>query len=133
MLTDDDDWVSKAKCDENQECDSPFDNRGEHKHREPVRAGVPIENPTGPPSEDPDDIEVNFHNSDVEVNFHADDATRQAHQAHQEASNLNKTHVCEGEDMPDDEVETVEEEEDETEEDIEANTPPVETKPMKTY
>jgi len=31
--------------------------------------------------------------------------------------------------MPDDEVETVEEEEDETKEDIEANAPPVETKP----
>jgi len=31
--------------------------------------------------------------------------------------------------VPDDEVETVEEEEDETKEDIEANAPPVETKP----
>jgi len=129
MLTDDDDWVSKVKRDEDQEHDSPFDNRGEYKHREPVRVGVPIENPTGPPSEDPDDIEVNFHNSDIEVNFHADDATRQVHQAYQKASNLNKTYVCEGEDMPDDELETIEEEEDETKEDIEVNAPPVETKP----
>jgi len=120
MLTDDDDWVSKVKQDEDQECDSPFNNRGEHEHKEPVRAGVSIENPTGPPSEDPDDIEVNFH---------ADNATRQACQACQEASDLNKTHVHEGEGMPDDEVETVEEEEDETKEDIEANAPPVETKP----
>jgi len=38
------------------------------------------------------------------------------------------THVYEGEGVPDDEVETVEEE-DETEEDLEASTPPVETKP----
>jgi len=35
-------------------------------------------NPTGPPSEDPDDIEVNFHNGDIEVNFHADDATKKS-------------------------------------------------------
>jgi len=75
MLTDDNDWVSKAKQDEDQEHDSPFDNRGECKHREPVRAGVPIENPTGPPSEAPDDIEVNFHSGEIEVNFHADNAT----------------------------------------------------------
>jgi len=128
-LTDDDVWVSKVKHDEDQEYDSPFDNRGESKHREPVRAGVPIENPTGPPSEDPDNIEVNFHKGNVEVNFHADDATREVHQAYQEVSNLNKIFVHEGEGMPDDEVETVEEEEDETKEDIEANTPPVETKP----
>jgi len=129
MLTDDDDWVSKANRDEDQEHDSPFDSRGEHKHREPVRAGVPIENPTGPPSKDPDDIEVNLHSSDIEVNFHEDDATREAHQACQEVSDLNKMFVYEGKGMPDDEVETVEEEENETNEDIEANTPPVETKP----
>jgi len=129
MLTDNPDWVSEVKRDEDQECDSPFDNWGECKHREPVRAGVPIENPTGPPSEDPDDIEVNLHSSDIEVNFHADDATREAHQAHQEVSNLNKTFVCGGKGMPDNEVETVEEEEDETKEDIEANAPPAETKP----
>jgi len=103
-------------------------NRGEHKHREPVRAGVPLENPTGPPSEDPDDIEVNFHDDKIEVNFHAANATRQVHQAHQEACDLNKTHVCEGEGMPDDEVETIEEE-DETKEDLEVNAPPAETKP----
>jgi len=96
ILTDDDDWVSKVKHDKDQGYDSPFDNRGEYKHREPVRAGVPIENPTGPPSEDPDDIEVNFHSGDIEVNFHADDATRQVHQSYQEASNLNKIYVYEG-------------------------------------
>mgnify|MGYP007080469435 CR=1 FL=1 len=118
ILTDDDDRVSEAKREEDQEHDSPFDNRGEHKHREPVRAGVPIENPTGPPSKDPDDIEVNFHNGDIEVNFHADNATKQVHQAYQEASNLNMIYVYEGEGMPDDEVETVEEEEDEVKEDI---------------
>jgi len=112
MLTDDDKWVSKVKQDEDQEHDSPFNDRGEHKHREPVRAGVPIENPTGPPSKDPDDVEVNFHSGEIEVNFHADDATRQAHQAHLETSNLNKMHVHEGKGMPDDEVETIEEEED---------------------
>jgi len=130
ILTDDDDRVSEAKREEDQEHDSPFDNRGEHKHREPVRAGVPIENPTGPPSKDPDDIEVNLHSGNIEVNFHADDATREVHQAYQEVSNLNKIFIYEGEGMPDDEVETVEEEEDETKEDIEANTPPVETKPI---
>jgi len=43
MLTDDDDWVSKVKRDDDQECDSPFDNRGECKHREPVKAGVQIQ------------------------------------------------------------------------------------------
>jgi len=43
-------------------------------------------------------------------------------------SNLNKTFVHKGEGMPDDEVETVEDEEDETKEDIEANAPPAETK-----
>jgi len=101
ILTDDDDWVSKVKQDEDQEYDSPFDNRGEYKHKEPVRAGVPIENPTGPPSKDPDNIEVNFHSDEIEVNFHADDATRKVHQAYQEASNLNKTCVHEGEGMPD--------------------------------
>jgi len=129
MLTDDDDWVSKVKQDEDQEYDSPFDNGGEHKHKEPIRAGVPIENPTGPPSKDPDDIEINFHSDKIEVNFHADDATRQMYQAYQEASNLNKTYVYEGKGMPDDEVETVEEEEDEAKEDLEVNAPPVETEP----
>jgi len=128
ILTDNPDWVSEVKREEDQEHDSSFDNRGEYKHREPVRAGVAIDNPTGPPSEDPDNIEVNLHNGEIEVNFHADDATREVHQACQDVSNLNKTFVYEGEGMPDDEVETVEDEEDETKEDIEANTPPVETK-----
>jgi len=115
-LTDDPDWVSKVKCEEDQECDSPFDNRGEHKHREPVRAGVAIDNPTGPPSEDPDDVEANLHNGEIEVNFHANDAAREACQAHQDVSNLNKIFVYEGEGMPDDEVEveTVIDEEDKT-------------------
>jgi len=129
MLTDDDHWVSKAKRDEDHKHESPFDNRGECEHREPVRAGVPIENPTGPPSKDPADVEVNLHSGDIKVNFHADDATREVHQAHKEVSDLNKTFVYEGEGMPDDEVETVEEEEDKTKEDIEANAPPAETKP----
>jgi len=128
MLTDNPDWVSKIKREEDQEYDSPFNNRGEYKHREPVRAGAAIDNPTGPPSEDPDDIEVNLHNGEIEVNFHADDATREVHQAYQDVSNLNKIFVYEGKGMPDGEVETVEDEEDETKEDIEANTPPVETK-----
>ena len=128
MLTDHDDWVSKVKRDEDQEHDSPFDDRGEHKHREPVRPGVSIDNPAGPPSEDPEDVEVNLHGGNIEVYFHADDAAREVHQAHQEVSNLNKIFVHEGEGMPDDEVETVEEEEDETKEDIEVNAPPVETK-----
>jgi len=52
----------------------------------------------------------------------------ETYQAYQEVSNLNVIYVYEGEGMPDDEVETVEEE-DETKEDLEANTPPVETKP----
>jgi len=129
ILTADDDWVSKVKRKEDQEYDSPFDNRGEYKHREPVRAGATVDNPAGPPSKDPDNIEVNLHSGDIEVNFHADDATREVYQAYQEVSNLNKIFVYEGKGMPDDEVETVEEEEDETKEDIEANTPPVETKP----
>jgi len=115
-LTDDPDWVSKAKREEDQEYDSPFDNRGEHKHREPVRAGVTIDNPTGPPSKDPDNIEANLHNGKIKVNFHADDASREVHQAHQDVSNLNKTFVYEGEGMPDGEAETVEDEEDETKE-----------------
>jgi len=93
ILTDDPDWVSKVKRKEDQECDSPFDNRGEHKHREPVRAGVAIDNPTGPPSKDPDDIAVNLHNGEIEVSFHADDAIREVHQACQDVSNLNKTFV----------------------------------------
>jgi len=128
-LTDDPDWVSKVKREEDQECDSPFNNRGECKHREPVRAGVAVDNPTGPPSEDPDDVEVNLHNGEIEVNFHANDAAREVCQAHQDVSNLNKTFVYEGEGMPDDkvEVETVDDEEDETKEDLEADTPPAET------
>jgi len=101
--------------------------RGECERKEPIRAGVPIENPTGPPSKDPDDIEVNFHDGEIEVNFHAANATRQVHQVCQEASNLNKMYVHEGKGMPDDEVETVEEE-GKTKEDIEVNAPPVETK-----
>jgi len=130
MLTDDSDWVSEAKRKEDQQCDSPFDNRGEHKHREPVRAGVAIDNTTGPPSEDPDDVEVNLHNGKIEVNFHVNNATREVHQAYQDVLNLNKIVVYEGKGMPDDEaeVETVDDEEDETKEDLEANTPPVETK-----
>jgi len=120
--------VRKAKRDDDQEHNSPFDNGGECKHKEPIRAGVPIENPTGPPSEDPGDVQVNFHDDEIEVNFHAADATRQAHQAHQEASDFNKTGVCEGKGMPDEQVVTIEEE-DETEEDIEVNAPSVETKP----
>jgi len=92
-LTDNPDWVSKAKREEDQEYNSPFDNRGEYKHREPVRAGVAIDNPTGPPSKDPDDIEVNLHNGKIEVNFHADNATREVHQAYQDVLNLNKTFV----------------------------------------
>jgi len=65
MLADDDDWVSKVKRKDDQECDSPFDERGEHKHKEPVKAGVKINDPAGPPNEDPDDIEVNFHAADA--------------------------------------------------------------------
>jgi len=80
-------------------------------------AGVKIDNPTGPPNEDPDNIKVNFHVAD---------ATMQVHQACRGVSHLSKAFVYEDEGMPDDEVETVEEE-DETEEDIEANIPPVET------
>jgi len=37
MLTDDPDWVSKAKREEDKEYDSPFDNRGEYKHSERAR------------------------------------------------------------------------------------------------
>ena len=107
-LTEDPDWVSKVKRQEDQECDSPFDGGGEHAHREPVRAGVPIDNPTGPPGKDPDDVEVNLHNGNIEVNFHADDAAREVHQTHQEVSDLNKTFVCEGEGMPAGKAETVE-------------------------
>jgi len=117
-LTDNDNWVSKAKREDDQECDSPFDKRGEHKHEEPVKAGVQIDNPTGPHSENPDDIEVNFH---------AADATVQAHQECKEASNLNKIFDYEGEGMPDNEVETVEED-DGNKENMETNTPPAETK-----
>jgi len=113
ILTDNDDWVSKVKLADDQEYDFPFDERGEYKHRVPVKAGVQVDNPAGPPNEDPDDIEVNFH---------AADATMEIHQAYQEVSNLNVVYVYEGEGMPDDEVETVEEE-DKTKEDLEANTP----------
>ena len=84
VLADDDNWASKAKQEHDQECDSPFDEREEHKHKEPVKAGVKIENPAGPPSGDPDGIEVIFH---------AADATMQAHQACQDASDINKR-VC---------------------------------------
>jgi len=96
VLTDDPDWVSKVKRDDDQEHDSPFNDRGEYKHREPIRPGVKVDNPAGPPSEDPDDVEVNLHNGDIEVNFHANDDTREAFQARQEVSNLNKMFVYEG-------------------------------------
>jgi len=52
----------------------------------------------------------------------------EVHQAYQEVSNLNVIYVYEGEGMPDDEVEPIEEGE-ETKEDLKANTPTVETKP----
>jgi len=77
MLTDDDDWVSKVKREDDEECDFPFDKRGECKHWEPVKVGVQIDNPNGPSNEVPDDIEANFN---------AADATMQVHQAYNDAS-----------------------------------------------
>jgi len=39
---------------------------------------------------------TDLHSGYIEVNFHADDAAREAHQACQEVSNLNKMFVHEG-------------------------------------
>jgi len=52
-----------------------------------------IDSPAGPPNEDPDDIEVNFHKVD---------ATLEIHEAYHRASNLNQIYVYKGEGMPDD-------------------------------
>jgi len=47
--------------------------------------GNTIESPAGPPNEDPDNLEVNFH----EV-----DATAEIYKAHHQAATLNKIYVC---------------------------------------
>ena len=69
-LADDADWASKAKQEDDQQCDSPFNKRGEHKHEKPPKAGVTINDPAGPPNEDPDDIEINFHAVHTAIQVH---------------------------------------------------------------
>ena len=116
-LTDDEDWINKVKRMEDQTYDSPFDLRGEYKHRQPLNPGTTIEDPKGAASEEPNDVE-----DGVEVSFHAMDATREINQAYLDVSELNKLFVYEGEGMPNEDAE------EEQPEDIEANTPSVETK-----
>jgi len=96
ILTDDKNWVNKVKKEGDPVCESPFDLRGEYKHREPPTIRNTIESPAGPPNEDPDDIEVNFHTID---------ATREIYKAHHQAANLNKIYTYKGEGMPDNESE----------------------------
>jgi len=93
ILTHDKDWANKVKREGDPVCESPFNLRGECKHREPPAIGNTINSPAGPPNEDPDDIEVNFHKVD---------ATREICEAHHQVANLNQIHACKGEGMPDD-------------------------------
>jgi len=85
ILTDDKNWVSKVKREGDPACESPFDSRGECKHREPPTIGNAVKSLAGPPNEDPDDIEVNFHKVD---------ATTEIYKACHQATNLNKIYVC---------------------------------------
>jgi len=93
ILTDDEDWVSKVKREGDPVHESPFDLRGEHEHREPPTIGNTIDSPAGPPNEDPDDIEVNFHKVD---------ATTEIYKACHQVTNLNQIYAYKGEGMPDD-------------------------------
>ena len=119
-LTDDEDWANKVKREGDPVYKSPFDLRGECKHREPPTIGNAIDSPAGPPNEDPDDIEVNFHKVD---------ATRDVYEAYHQVANLNQICTCEGEGMPDDDESDKHADvlDDDEEEGIEAY-PPTETK-----
>ena len=119
ILTDNENWVDEVKREDDEVYDSPFDSRGEYKHKEPPKIGTTIESPAGPPNEDPDDIEVNVHRIDPGLEIS---------EAYHDACTLNRLYVYEGEGMPDDsEKDRQEVPDDEKEAGIEA-TPPLETK-----
>jgi len=120
ILTDDEDWANKVKREGDPVYESPFDLRGEYKHREPPTIGNTIDCPAGPPNEDPDDIEVNFHKVD---------ATREIYEAYHQVTNLNQIYVYEGEGMPDDDESDKHDDvlNDDKEDEIKAY-PPTETK-----
>ena len=84
-LTDDEDWANKVKREGDPVYESPFDLRGEYKHREPPTIGNTIDSPAGPPNEDPDDIEVNFHKVD---------ATREIYEASLPSSCKPEPNLC---------------------------------------
>jgi len=121
ILTDDEDWVSKVKREQYPIYKSPFNLRGECEHRKPPAIGNTIDSPAGPPNEDPDNIEVNFHKVD---------ATLEIHKAYHRALNLNQIYSCEGEGMPDDdESDKHADILDDDKEDGIKTYPPTETKP----
>jgi len=121
ILTDDEDWVSKVKRERDPIYESPFDLRGECKHRKSPAIENTIDSPAGPPNEDPDDIEVNFHKVDT---------TLEIHKAYHRALNLNQIYACEGEGMPDDdESDKHADILDDDKEDGIKTYPPTETKP----
>ena len=122
ILTDNPNWVDEVKREDDEEYVSPFDSRGEYKNKEPPRIGNTIEPPSGPPSEEPDDIEVNFHRIDPGLEIS---------EAFQVASDLNKIYVYEGEGMPDDQTDDHQEVIDDGEEEGIEATSPLETKIKK--
>ena len=81
MLTDNDDWANQVKREGDPIYESPIDLRGEHKNKEPPKTGNTLESPAGRPNEDPDDVEVNLHKIDT---------VTEIHEAHHQATNLNK-------------------------------------------
>ena len=123
ILTDNENWVDEVKREDDPVYDSPFDSRGEYKHKTPPEVGKTIESPVEVPNEEPKDV------TDVEVNFHRIDPGLEIHEAFHDACTLNKVYVYEGEGMPDDQEDDLQDvPEDEKEPGIEA-TPPVESKP----
>ena len=120
ILTDDENWANQVKREGDPVYESPFDLRGEYKHKEVPKTGKTLDDPSGKPNEEPDDIEVNLHKIDTMTEIH---------EAYHRAANLNMICVFEGEGMPDDESEKHADVLDDVQEDgIEVNLPK-ETKP----
>jgi hypothetical protein len=117
VLTEDDNWINEVKRDGDPEYKSPFDDRGEYKHKEPPKIATITESPEGPPSELPGDIETNFHETET---------TSELIEAFEAITTLNKLYVYEGEETPEENLEDILHG-DETDDEIEANLP-VETK-----
>ena len=97
IITDQDDWMSKLPTniqDTEINRDSPFDEIGEYKHREPTnrRLVIPLNEPAGPQVDPQDenepDIEVNLARRSIPV------SRDQVHRDYLEACDLNARYVC---------------------------------------